>query len=197
MASQLWGYSPPILKTISNNYGSMAIACVLITRFLIKHQKTCITLHQPPWSCHSWKQRCLFPVHKFIGMTSQEPWECGFRCFRFQLAGSFSFRNLGLVTGPVGAFCRVKTGIGCPFSAAMRMASTSPVRWDVSDVRNGRLASINDYSILQSSTCINWHRELSWRMQGWTTRWIWHPAPNHTWQAVCDRQKLKAQPSKS
>lgn len=85
---------------------------------------------------------------KFIGMTSQEPWECGFRCFRFQLAGSFSFRNLGLVTGPVGAFCRVKTGIGCPFSAAMRIASTSPVRWEVRDVRNGRLASINDCDVI-------------------------------------------------
>jgi len=48
----------------------------------------------------------------------------------------------------------VKTGIGCPFSAAMRIASTSPVRWEVRDVRNGRLAiaSINDYSHPPAST---------------------------------------------
>lgn len=86
-----------------------------------------------------------FSCHKFIGMTSQGALECG---FRFQLAGSFNFRNLGLVTGPVGAFGRVKTGIGCPFSAAMRIASTSPVKWDVSHVRNGRLASINDCDVI-------------------------------------------------
>lgn len=162
------GILSPILQTISNNHGSVAMACVL-PGSLSNTKKPA----SPSTNLHEvaiLESSVAFLL--FTGMTSQEPWECGFRCFRFQLAGSFSFRNLGLVTGPVGAFCRVKTGIGCPFSAAMRIASTSPVRWEVRDVRNGRLAiaSINDYSILQSSTCIHWHRELSWRMQGWTTR---------------------------
>lgn len=190
MASQLWGYSPPSFK--QSWFGGNGL-CVL-PGSLSNTKKPCITLHQPPWSCHSWKQRCLSPVHQIHRDDFPGALGVWFQMFQISTRWVLQLQKFGTCDWPSRCFLQSENRYRLPFLSCHENSINFTCQMGGQGCQEWKTCQ---HQWLQSSTCINWHRELSWRMQGWTTRWIWHPAPNHTWQAVCDSQKLKAQPSKS
>lgn len=111
MASQLWGYSPPSFK--QSWFGGNGL-CVL-PGSLSNTKKTCITLHQPPWSCHSWKQRCLSPVHQIHRDDFPGALGVWFQMFQISTRWVLQLQKFGTCDWPSRCFLQSENRYRLPF----------------------------------------------------------------------------------